>query len=190
MPTFEPIFSRSTFASCSKIWDGQKFKNATETEIGHCCLNMSNLFVNNCVEICQENSEDIEKCVKECEYIGDSTDDMCELGIDLWGSENPIYKGTDEAGCGDGYYVNIDRKCIKKNKDEVIKVCKKHCIPTSKIDCGKHCNFSYEMITTEPKLIESFKNNIIKTSKSNAGIYILLLGFGLLFVLVFIKMIF
>ena len=88
-------------------------------------------------------------CYKKCGNIREICQDNCLLNnkSEIWGVNNPIYKGTKDFGCGDGIYKSLDLECILSNKENIIKVCNNNCVSTETLDCTNHCNYSYNIIS-------------------------------------------
>ncbi len=138
------------FGLCSKIWDedSQTFKKANKTETGDCCLYTCKPTVDQCVKYCHE-SNNTSICYKTCTNIKELCETNCQLSTELLGYKNPIFKGTDAFGCGNKFEQTIDKNCILKNKDNILKICQNNCLPTSDIDCYKHCEYSFNTLASK-----------------------------------------
>jgi hypothetical protein len=152
------------FGLCAGIWDEKqnKYIPATDTEIGLCSLDVCVPFVKECRSVCKTFRNNDPKCVKICDEIATVCEYDTELSGDgIWDTRNPIYKATKDVGCGDGFYTDIDRDCMRDNKDEIISTCMHGCMPTSTLDCSQHCNFSYDALLNNRSnvLRENYENN-------------------------------
>jgi hypothetical protein len=142
------------FTLCSGKWDVKKnkFIKNNSTDKGKCCLETCVSNIEECGKICSSiDMSDVEKyksCIEVCEVqLKNVCEDNCRL-IDTTnrGFNNPIYIGTTDSRCGDGYFKKIDKDCLKKNKDNIIKVCNNNCNTTQDMDCQVHCNYSYDKL--------------------------------------------
>jgi hypothetical protein len=138
------------FQLCYGIWNERKkkfIKNDITTQ-GECCVKTCLPTLEECRKICSENNldtDDYNLCMKICNVeIKNACENNCRLISDDFGFNNPIYKGTSEFGCGDGYYDKINKKCLKKNKDNIIRSCKNNCTDTPNMDCTHHCDHFYK----------------------------------------------
>ena len=140
------------FGLCSGYWDQKSnmLKKFDNVDRGHCCLNTCKPFVDECVKECPTiTPKDRKLCYKVCGDIREICEDNCLLSSDMWGINNPINKGTSEFGCGDGVYKKYDMDCLLKNKDDIIKYCQSHCLSSHDVDCKRHCDWSYNLITNK-----------------------------------------
>jgi hypothetical protein len=168
------------FGLCYGYWDetSQVFIKDNQTEQWKCCLRSCEPTKDKCVEICEESTSDHNKetCYKTCFDIKKECEDNCRLLSNLWGEDNPIFKGTTAYDCGDGFAHPIDKECLRKNKDGILKLCGVNCIPTSDIDCYDHCNHSYYILNEGSNLLDISKpvtNLNIKTIRNLKKINIL-----------------
>jgi hypothetical protein len=140
------------FGLCSGYWDknAQIFRKADQTDIAVCCMKTCETFVDKCKELCPKAEEKYKNlCYQTCDDIQKTCGDFCDLSSTVLGSDNPIFKGIKEKGCGDGLYKSVDKECVKKNKNDIIKICLNSCIDSEQLDCEKHCNYSYKIILDE-----------------------------------------
>ena len=142
------------FGLCSSFWDEKsgQFKSADDVQLLDCCLRTCKPLVDECVEQCPKATPSHQRglCYETCNDIKESCDNNCQLSYNFWGvNNNPIYKGVKDLGCGDGIYTRLDNKCIVENKDKIIDICEKNCIPEQRLDCTMHCAYSYNMIVNK-----------------------------------------
>jgi len=138
------------FGLCSGYWDEKNrvFHRANKTEERKCCLNSCKPLTNECRDMCNLATNN-----KTCHETCDDIEEICEDNCDLLGDKNPIYNH------GITNQINVDS--VLKNKDEIIRFCRKNCVTTSEIDCQKHCEYIIKQNT--PKYIHTNqnKNNIM-----------------------------
>ena len=156
------------FALCDGYLDEKSniFYKANNSEKGYCCLQTCKPFIEKCEKNCQESSFK-KTCRKKCDNIKKLCEDNCKLGsLEIWGLDNPIYKGTNEYGCGTvGSFENpSEQKCLIQNKSKIIQVCRRNCLPTSDINCDDHCKYSFDLIYDKNTNPLTLKNNY-ETSK-------------------------
>jgi hypothetical protein len=151
------------FGLCSGYWDKDAniFRKADQTDIAICCMKTCETFVDECKEQCPKAEPKYQHlCYQTCDDIQTSCGDFCDLSSPVWGSDNPILKGSREKGCGDGIYKSLDKECVKNNKNDIINICLNTCIDSDQLDCEKHCNYSYKIISDE----DNKKNNSLYES--------------------------
>ena len=151
------------FGLCSGHWDEktQVFRRADETEQGDCCLRTCKPLIDLCSRTCPKAEPKYQElCYKTCEDISVTCGDFCKLSSPIWGSTNPIFKGIKEQGCGDYLYEPLNNECIKKNKDGIINICRQNCRSSHTLDCDKHCQYSYNIISDDKTNPLYFKKNI------------------------------
>ena len=135
--------SAGKFGLCRGVWDEEqkRFLPATETDTMWCCLNVCKTSADTCLQACMKNYgpdtengnfKDYSDCRNNCGLIILSCENNCALsGPDIWRGNSPIIDCVKDKGCGS--YPNYDTDCIKKNKDDLIRCCRKGCIPSSQI---------------------------------------------------------
>lgn len=153
------------FGLCSEIWDKKtnQYIRATDLEIFNCCMNTNLPLVEKCVQKCHMlGTKKLRKnCAMTCHDISKIIIDNCMLSSEFWDTDkNPIFKAAKNYGCGDGLFRYIDTKCMEKNKEDILKVCKRKCIPGIATDCDKNCDFSYNFLV-DPD-IAPLKKQVIK----------------------------
>jgi hypothetical protein len=160
------------FGLCSEYWDEKAsvFRKADETEQGDCCMRTCKPFVDECAELCPKVEAKYQKlCYKTCGDIQNSCKDFCSLSSPMSGVNNPIFKGTKEKGCGDGIYELLNKECIKKNKNDILNICRNSCIQSDKLDCEKHCHYSLNLISEEKANPLYFKKKVGAMAVKNTG---------------------
>ena len=152
------------FGLCSGYWDekSQTFKGTNETERSDCCLRTCKPFIDECVKQCPNSKPNNRKsCYKSCDDIKEICEDTCQLSNNIWGVNNPIYKGTEQSGCGNGVYTPLNKKCILNNKKKILKICEDNC----SVNCKNQCIYSYNLISNKNSNPLSF-NIPINTSEN------------------------
>lgn len=162
------------FGLCSGYWDekSRTFKGTNETEKADCCLRTCKPFINECVKQCPNSEPKNRKsCYKSCDDIKEICEDNCQLSNNMWGVNNPIYKGTEQSGCGNGVYTTLNKKCILDNKEKIIKICEDNC----SVNCKNHCIYSYNLISNKNSNPLSFNIpiNTKKTTTTSTTAYII-----------------
>tara|TARA_B110000908_G_C10112037_1_gene383519 strand:- start:167 stop:823 length:657 start_codon:yes stop_codon:yes gene_type:complete len=167
LPNHKYNLRSGPFGLCSGYWDeeAQVFRRADQTEEGDCCLRTCKPFVDECVQSCPAGTtkEIRESCIQTCGDIKEICEDNCQLSSNLWGERNPIYKGTNEYGCGNGSETPVKLDCMRKNKGIILKFCQKNCLPSHGVDCEEHCAYSYDMIVNK-------EDNPLYKAKSVKGV--------------------
>lgn len=184
------------FSLCSKIWDSTSntFKIANSVEKNKCCLQSCMSYIKKCYNLCP-NSKNSNECQLKCDNIQKSCNDYCTLSTKgVWGVNNPIYEGIKKYNCGDGYYHHINNECVKKNKNNIISLCNKQCIPKIDVDCKKHCQYSYDYIINKKDVSSTIKTNErnkkILQKGNRSTVYILYsLGLSIIFSMLFLYLI-
>jgi|688.fasta_scaffold314394_2 hypothetical protein len=152
------------FGLCTGYWDenNNTFRKFGSTDTYKCCLTSCIPEIEECYKLCNNVKKgSISRCNKICKDIEKSCHDYCQLSTPhFWGMDDPIYEIIKKFGCGDGYYNTIDKKCIEINKDAIVNICNKNCIPTRSIGCENHCKYMYD----------SLINSNISISKKNKSI--------------------
>jgi hypothetical protein len=183
------------FGLCSGYWDEKShlFRLADETEKSDCCLSTCKPLIDKCVELCPKaEAKHRNSCYKSCDDIKEACVSNCKLSSGVFGRSNPIFKGTEAAGCGNGVYKPIDKECAIKNKIKIMNICRNNCTPTSNVECTKHCQYSFDFNTdanTNPlsftKPSKLLKSPYIKSThgEGNSVMYIVyaLVIFGIIF---------
>ena len=181
------------FSLCSVVWNEEqkKFIPTNYIQKFECCSKTSLQTIEECRKTCSTlDNNKYTLCMETCDIdLKNAVERNCKL-IDYGnlGFSNPIYKGTVELGCGNGYYDKINIDCIKKNKNDIINICKNNCIETEKNNCNNHCNYSYEMIIDPSKNVLYNKNSNIliqKGYKSSSSSYIKIFGYSIGITLLF-----
>jgi hypothetical protein len=143
------------FGLCSGYWDknDEVFRQATPTEKGECCINVCRPFVKKCRELCHKSTtlDILKSCNIKCDKMEDICEDNCQLSSKLWGKNNPVYKASDEFGCGNSFETPINKECVIKNRNEILRECNNKCASTGITDCHEHCEYSYGLISEETK---------------------------------------
>ena len=139
------------FGLCSEIWDKEKnrYIRATDSEIWDCCMRTNLPLVKKCAQKCHElGTRKLRKsCARTCHDISKMSIANCVLSSEFWGvDKNPISKATKLYGCGDESFKNVDTKCMEKNKENILSLCQRECIPSITTDCTKNCDFSYRFL--------------------------------------------
>jgi len=175
--------SAGKFGLCRGVWDEEqkRFLPATETDTMWCCLNVCKTSADACLQACMKNYgpdtengnfKDYSDCRNNCGLIILSCENNCALsGPDIWRGNSPIIDCVKDKGCGS--YPNYDTDCIKKNKDDLIRCCRKGCIPSSQMSCTDHCNRKYDDFagtTKDPLLMVYNKYNTITPSMYKKGV--------------------
>ena len=161
-PSQKYDLTNGPFALCSGVWDTQEkiFKSANLTEQAECCVETCLPTIVECRKICSEihtdtDTDKYQSCMQKCDVnLKNVCENNCRLISPMHlGILNPIYKGTTESGCGDGYYTNINIDCLKNNRREIIKSCRTNCIPSHNVNCDVLCNHSYNELENPSKNI-------------------------------------
>lgn len=139
------------FGLCSGVWDKRlkKYIKATDTEIGVCCMRTNEPLVKECTEKCPtlKTKKLRANCAKTCSDITKLSQANCMLSGKFWEvDKNPIFIGSNQYGCGDELFKQIDKECMKKNKEDILRLCRKNCTPSPQIDCTKHCEYSWKFL--------------------------------------------
>lgn len=181
------------FGLCSGIWDenAKIFRRANETDKAICCFNTCKPFVQTCVKNCPKakTSHFRELCYKTCHDIKESCKNNCLLSGNSWNVDNPIYNGTRKFGCGDGFGHPIDEECMKKHTYGIMQECQRSCLPTSDLDCQKHCEYSYNFLTddsVDPLAFDIPKNISKKENTTTHLSYLIIISIILGLLLVWI----
>jgi hypothetical protein len=152
------------FGLCSGYWDEKtnSFKKSGSTDTYKCCLSSCIPNIEECNKLCNSVTKgSTTRCNKICKDIEQSCNDYCELATPrFWGMDDPMYDIIKDFGCGSNYYDTIDIKCMERNKDKIISICNKNCIPTISIGCKNHCKYMYDLLT------KSLNLKIKKTSQA------------------------
>ena len=157
------------FVLCDGYLDEKSniFHKANNSEKGYCCLQTCKPFIEKCEKKCEKTSHE-KTCHEKCDNIKKLCEDNCKLGsLEIWGLNNPIYKGTNEYGCGTvGSFENPSKqKCLLQNKSKIIQVCRQNCLPTSDINCDDHCKYSFDLIYNKNTNPLTLKNNYDTSKK-------------------------
>ena len=157
------------FTLCSSIWDEKqnRFRSANLAEKDECCERPCLSNIEECRKICSTIPEiDRDKynlCMKKCDIdLNKACENNCTLISSNLGITNPIYKGTKELGCGDGYYESINIECLKKNKNDILKVCYTDCTESSMIDCDVYCNHFYNKLLKKNTLYDKNVSHLVQ----------------------------
>jgi len=190
------------FGLCSEIWDKEtnQYIRATDSEIGKCCMRTNLPLVNKCSQKCHQlkTKKLQENCAKTCHNISKMSVANCMLSSEFWGADkNPIFKATKRYGCGDSRFIAIDTECMEKNKEDILSLCRRECIPGMTTDCTENCEFSYRSLAepnTDPlkkrvnQLNEELNLEGTPTGTGNSvyigyalGVAVILLGLYILF---------
>ena len=189
------------FSLCSDIWDDQqqRFKLSNLSEKEECCVRTCLPNIEECRNICSTihviDSKKYNLCIHKCDIdLKKTCENNCTLISNDLGFTNPIYKGTREFGCGDGYYDPININCLKNNKNGILKSCLNNCTSSTVIDCDFHCNHYYnklEDIFTN----KNYNKNVLElvhtgykstNSVSIFKIFIFSIGITVLFFLIYV----
>jgi hypothetical protein len=171
------------FGLCSGYWDEKtnSFKKSGSTDTYKCCLSSCIPNIEECNKLCNSVTKgSTTRCNKICKDIEQSCNDYCELATPrFWGMDDPMYDIIKDFGCGSNYYDTIDIKCMERNKDKIISICNKNCIPTISIGCKNHCKYMYDLLTKSLNLKikktsqAEYKSFIENNNNSNYVSYIL-----------------
>jgi len=147
-PSFQLL--PGAFGLCSAVWEGNRYRKATNVELVKCCLKACLPIVKSCRQTCSTiEGRKHDRCHETCEDIIAACRDNCRLSGSskgIWGPDNPIYIGLKEHGCGDSYEEPINKECVMDNKDSIMRLCRRNCVPTRMVDCDEQCRFSYDLI--------------------------------------------
>ena len=184
------------FTICSGVLDTQKkFKKYNLIEQQNCCLQTCLPTIIECRKICSgiKDNNTYLSCIEKCNVdIKNSCENNCKLINNNFGFTNPIYNGTRKFGCGDGYYDNINIDCLKKNKNNIIQICKDNC--SLYTECDLLCDDSYNKLENPSKSLLYSKptSNLIYNNEYKYTLKIFYRSVGItllicIFTLIFLK---
>ena len=135
-------------ATCSGYIDAktQKYVKNDLAEKSSCCFDLCSAPVDFCNDYCEtrHSSQGPEAdpvlllgCKEMCQDQIDICRDSCGRDPDI---DKSYYKRCAvELGCDQGNGV-LDRDCIQKHTEELVKCCQANCIPDDDVDCSAHCD--------------------------------------------------
>lgn len=190
------------FGLCSGIWDKEtnQYIRATDSEIMDCCMRNNLPLVEKCAQKCHKlkTRKLRNTCAITCYDISKMSVANCMLSSEFWRADkNSIVKATKHYGCGDGRFRPIDTECVEKNKEDILSLCRRECIPGITTDCEENCKFSYRSLVdpnTDPlkkrviQLNEELDLDGTPTETDNSvyivyalGVAVILIGLYILF---------
>ena len=170
-------FNDGIYNLCSSYLDKEsgQYIETSEIDKTKCCLGVNKKQADICRKQCYNrygihsdspNSEKYRLCYTSCENAALFSDIVCRRTSEIWGNKNPFIICAKELDCQDKDNQKIMvPECVKKNKDALIRCCRRNCIPTTSVNCDEHCDISFEA-TQDLKILNPLWANTYKMEKS------------------------
>lgn len=148
---------KGLYYPCSGVWDdtSNSFRNAHDSEVFECCLDLCTPASQYCNKKCNEELQRIynpsthaalppaqahKRCLKTCDIFTDLCRSQCRISAPGFNVDNKYFSCADSVGCPRGLGQVPDAKCVKKHKDTIMKCCRKECVPGYTVDCQHECD--------------------------------------------------
>lgn len=145
----------SRLAFCKAVWNPKtkKYENDNSMNTIQCCMNKCDDYLSFCYEQCGNNQD----CVQRCDELSSNCANTC-IDYDSEGI-GIISECAVNEGCSS--YPTLNKECMMKNRDKIIKCCKEGCIPTMTVDCGEQCqDFFYNLTHGIEKNLQKIKSDL------------------------------
>ena len=171
-----------------------KNENDTSTDIAKCCIKRCNNSLKLCNKYCSDDdNKKYKDCYGDCNIQYNICMDTCKLLPELNPRNNYYNDCGVKYGCSlkNNNYFELDKKCIEKQSENILKCCNDSCTPNNLINCKEHCKFMNDLTLSNNNVVnkdlnlDKNLNNLNKKLKTREDYYAILLWITWIFIIFF-----